>query len=489
MQMTHTLKWCLLVVIVCAPRATIAADLLDMFRLAQTSDSTYAAARAAWAAVQERGPQGRAGLLPVASLSASAQRDDRHIRFRDATRSTSEANFNSTGLTFTVTQPIFRMQNAIVYEQALTQIEQADAQLAQAAQEVILRTAQAYFDVLLAQDNVAFAEAQKTAIAQQLGQARRQFEVGTAPVTDVHEAQARFDLTTAQEIAARNELELRRRALEQVIGREPPPLAPLGAAFTLKPPEPASVDPWIKLAAQNNLQVRIAWSVLTFSRQEIQRNRAGHLPTLDIFGTLSNTGAGAGALGGVGNDTRNKVVGLQLAVPLYSGGATSSRVREAVANEDRASQEHETARRAAVFSARQAFLGVTNGAALVQALEAALVSTQSQLASTRVGQNVGVRTLVDVLNAQQLLFSARRDQAQAKYNYILSLLRLEAAIGELSEQSMATINQWLDRAALGKSSQAAPVADSAMARTVELGSDQLPSAGLARQPSARIALQ
>jgi outer membrane protein len=346
-----------------------------------------------------------------------------------------------------VTQPIYRRQNIVVYEQALTQVEQADAQLALAAQDLILRVAQAYFDVLLAQDNVALAQAQKAAIGQQLEQAKRNFEVGTATITDTHEAQARYDLTTAQEIAARNELELRGRALEQVIARAAPPLAPLGPRLTLKEPE-ARMDTWVNLALESNLQVRVAQSALTFASQEIARNRGAHYPTLDAFATVSESGAGATSLTNMGTDTRSTVFGVQLAVPIYQGGVINSRVREAIANEARARQDLESARRTAEFTARQAFLGITNGIAQVRALEAALVSTQSQLASTRLGQEVGVRTQVDVLNAQQLLFSARRDLAQSKYNYVLSLLRLEAAIGELTEDDLVPINMWLDRAAV-----------------------------------------
>ena len=428
-----------------ATGAAYSADLLEVFRQAQLADTTYAAARATWAAAQERIPQGRAGLLPLASLSASAQYNDRSTRFRDSTVPRSSSDFGSTGISLSVTQPVYRRQNTIVYEQAFTQVEQADAQLALAAQDLILRVAQAYLDVLLAQDSVAFAEAQKTAIGQQLEQAKRNFEVGTATITDTHEAQARYDLTSAQEIAARNDLELRRRALEQLIGRAAPQVAPLGPQFFMRLPDPASMHPWVELAQRNNLQVQISRSGLTFATQEIARNRGAHYPTVDAFATLSESGSGATSTTGFSTDTRNAVIGLQVAVPLYEGGATSSRVREAIANEDRARQDLESARRAAEFNARQAFLGITSGTAQVRALEAALVSTESQLSSTRLGQEVGVRTQVDVLNAQQLLFSARRDLAQSKYNYILSLLRLEAAIGELTENDLAAVNQWLAR--------------------------------------------
>jgi outer membrane protein len=443
---THGLRCLLACALAFAlPGAAYCADLLEVYRQARTSDAVYAAARATWAAAQERIPQARAGLLPLASLSASAQYNDRSTRFRDSSVPRSNAEFGSTGFTLSVTQPIYRRQSTVAYAQALTQVEQADAQLALAAQDLILRVSQAYFDVLLAQDSVAFAEAQKTAIGQQLEQAKRNFEVGTATITDTHEAQARYDLTTAQEIAARNDLELRRRALEQVIGRAAPPLAALGAQFTLKLPDPARMEPWVELALKSNLQVRVSQSGLTFATQEIARNRGAHYPTIDAFATASESGSGATSTTGLATDTRSAVIGLQLSLPLYQGGAINSRVRESIAIEDRARQDLENARRAAEFSARQAFLGITSGTAQVRALEAALVSTESQLSSTRLGQEVGVRTQVDVLNAQQLLFSARRDLAQSKYNYVLSLLRLEAAIGELTEDDLVAVNQWLDR--------------------------------------------
>jgi outer membrane protein len=434
-------------ILTCWGAAAPAADLLEIFRLAQVADPAYSVARAAWAATQERLPQARAGLLPLVSASASLQRIERETRFTDSPLPRTRAGFDSAALSLTVTQPLYRRQNLIIYDQAMTQLEQADAQLAEAAQDLILRVAEAYFAVLLAQDNVAFADAQLVAIGQQLEQARRAFEVGTATITDTHEAQARFDLTTSLQIAARNELELRRRVLEQLIGRTAPPIAPLGPAFVLRPPEPAVMEPWVALAEQHNLQVRIAQSGVTFAIQEIDRNRGAWFPTLDAFGTVSSTGTGAAGPGSAASDVRSAAIGVQFALPIYQGGAINSRIREAIANEDRARFGLEGARRAAAFTARQAFLGITNGIAQVRALEAALVSTESQLKSTRLGLEVGVRTQVDVLNAQERIFLARRDLAQSRYNYIISLLRLEAAIGELTESDIFHVNEWLDRAA------------------------------------------
>jgi outer membrane protein len=421
------------------------ADLLDIYRLAQSSDAQYASARAAWSAGQEKLPQGLAGLLPSASVSAFSQYNDRDIRFRSPTLLSNSAQFNSNSVSLSVLQPLYRPQNYAAYGQAKTQVIQTDAIFAQAAQDLIFRVAQAYFDVLLSQDTIEFTQAQLTAIGRQLEQAKRNFEVGTATITDTHEAQSRYDITVSTEIAARNDLELKKRQLELLIGRPAPGVASLGKRFELRPPEPNAMDRWVAEAGENNLQVRVNRAGLEFASQEIERNRAGHRPSIDAFASYSDAGAGSGVQGGPGTDTTNRIVGVQVSVPLYQGGLVSSRVREAVANEDKARQDLETARRTAELTARQAFLGVTSGIAQVRALEAALVSSQSSLDSTRLGQEVGVRTQVDVLNAQQQLSQTRRDLAQAKYSYILTLLRLKSAVGQLTEQDLALVNLWLDK--------------------------------------------
>lgn len=421
------------------------ADLLEIYRQALGSDPVYSAARASYAAAQEKQPQGLAGLLPQATLSASTQHNDRDLNFRDPTATDSRSRFNSRSASVSVTQPIYRAQNLAAYDQGKTQVAIATAQFATAGQDLILRAAQSYFDVLLARDNLAFSQAQKIAIGQQLEQAKRNFEVGNATITDTHEAQARFDLVTAQEIAARNELEIRNRALEQLIGRNAPALAVLGKAFSLRTPVPASMDQWVERARSTNLAVRAAQENMTLSNLEIRRNRGAHLPTLDAVASYTDSASGSGTQGGSGTETNTRIIGLQLSVPLYQGGLVNSRVREAVANEEKARQELENARRSAELAARQGYLGVTSGIAQVRALEAALTSSETSLASTRLGQEVGVRTQVDVLNAQQQVFSARRDLAQARYNYILSMLRLSASAGELDEAGLQQVNAWLEK--------------------------------------------
>ncbi len=422
-----------------------AADLLDIYRQALTSDPVYSAARASWQAGQEKLPQGQAGLLPSATLSGSTQHNDRDLRFRNPATPGSQTQFNSNSASVSLTQPIYRKQNLVAYDQGKTQVVIADIQLASAGQDLILRSAQAYFDILLARDNVAFTQAQKTAIEQQLAQAKRNFEVGNATITDTHEAQARYDLVTSQEIAARNDLEVKNRALEQLIGRASPELRTLAQRFSPLQPDPQSMEHWVEQSRSQGLSVRIAQENLTLAAQEVERNRGAHYPTVDAFASVTESGSGSGVQGGSGTDTRSKVIGLQLSIPLYQGGSINSRVREAVANEEKSRQDLENARRSAELAARSGYLGVTSGIAQVSALEAALVSSQSSLDSTRLGQEVGVRTQVDVLNAQQQLFSARRDLAQARYNYILSLLRLTAAAGRLTEADLQRVNSWLEK--------------------------------------------
>ena len=427
--------------------SAVAADLHEIFKRGLTNDAAYAAARAAWQAAQEKLPQGLALLLPSAQLSGNTQYNDRRLDFRATplVPDTPAQNdrFNSNSLSVSVTQPLYRAQNRIQYDQAKVQVAQADAQLSAAFQDLILRIAQAYFDILLAQDNVELAGAQKTAIGEQLAQAKRNFEVGTATITDTHEAQARYDLITAQEIAALNDLESRKRALQQIIGELAPSVTPLGPRFEPTDPSPATMEAWVDLALENSLQVQVQKAAEEFAAKEVERNRAAHHPTLDAVASYTNSATGSGINSGPGQDTQTGVLGLQLAMPLFQGGAISSRVREAISNLERARQDLETARRNAALNTRQAFLGVTSGIAQMRALQSAVVSSQSQLDSTRLGQEVGVRTGVDVLNAQQQLFQARRDLAQARYNYILNSLRLKASSGRLAEDDVALVSRWL----------------------------------------------
>jgi outer membrane protein len=433
----------LLAVLLAAIAPAQAADLLETFRAAQANDPVFAAARAAQQAGQEKLPQGRSLLMPSVSLNANSTFNDQTTKYRGAFPFPGGNNrYNSHGYGVTLVQPLFRQQNWMLYSEAELQVAQTDAQFKIAEQDLVLRVSQAYFDVLIAQDSVQLAAAQKTAITEQLGQAKRNFEVGNATITDTHEAQARFDLTRAQEVVAQNNLEIKRRGLQQLIDTLPQDLNPLGKEFKLDPPQPTDMEKWVDDAQLHNPQLAIAKAGAELAEKEASRNLGGHLPTVDLVANYSKNYAN-GSTFGVGSDTINKSVGVQLNMPLFQGGATHSKWREAEANSHRAKEELENARRSVATQARQAYLGVVSGIAQVEALKQALTSSESVLEASKLGQEVGVRTNLDVLNAQQQLYSTRRDLYQAEYNYLLSKLRLKAAVGGLSEEDLEKVNQAL----------------------------------------------
>lgn len=421
-----------------------AADLLEVMRDAKANDAAFASARAALEAGKEKLPQGRALVLPTLSASANIGNTYNNVTSLAPTGTTRvERDPRNIGWTVALSQPLYRPQSWIQYDQAEYQVAQAEAQFGLATQDLIVRTAQAYFDVLTSQDNLAFIQAQKAAISEQLAQAKRNFEVGTATITDTNEAQARFDLALSQEIAAQNDIELKKRALQSIIGKFPDNLAPLGTRFTLSPPQPTRMDDWVETAQKASYAVRIQEASSVIAEREIQRNRAGHLPTLDVVGSVGRAIASNNVNTGIGSDIFTTSIGLQLAVPIYQGGVVDSRIREAIANRDRSRADLENARRQAALTARQSFLGVTNGMAQVRALEQAVISSETALASNRLGYEVGVRINIDVLNAQQQLFSTKRDLAKARYDTIMNGLRLKAAAGSLAESDLEDVNRLL----------------------------------------------
>ncbi len=419
-------------------------DLMQVFRDAQAYDAQYASARAARDAGRENLPQGLALLLPSISASASTQWNDVDVSFRGAfPPSPRQGNTNS--VAFTLTQPLFNWQSISVYKQAGFKVAQAEALYSQAVQDLIVRTAQAYFDVQNSQDSLAFIQAQKVAISEQLAQAKRNFEVGTATITDTHEAQARYDLAVSQEIAAQNDLEIKRRTLQQITGKVAQGLLPLRSKIDISPPNPNVMDTWAKAAEAQNFAVRVQEAGVEIAKYDIERNRAGHLPTLNLVGNVGKNSSAFSSIGvtSVATDTISRSVGVQLAIPLYSGGSVDSLVRQAIANRDKAEQDLLNSRRSAELAARQAFLGVTNGIAQVKALEAALVSSQSALDSNKLGYEVGVRINIDVLNAQQQVFSTKRDLSKARYDTIVNGLKLKAAAGTLAESDIEEVNRLL----------------------------------------------
>ena len=418
------------------------ADLLDVYRAAEQQDQVFAAAKETYRAGLEKLPQARSALRPQVNLQLPITYD--YVRTNPAGEGAQSAsdNYAAARLTLSLTQALYRPENSIIVDQAQLQLTQIEAQLAQAQQDLIVRASQAYFDALLAEDNVAVSRNQKIAISEQLAQAKRNFEVGTATITDTHEAQARYDLAVAREIADQSDLEVKRRALEILVGKPLDQLSPLRDRVILPAPTPNDMGQWVDVAQKQSLQVVVFKTAEDIAAKEIERNKAAFKPTVDLIANL-NESYNTSKKARFGQDTQSAAVGIQLNYAIWEGGLRNSKVRESVALREKARFDTENARRQVAQSARQAYLGVTSGIAQVKALEQAVVSTQSQLESTKLGQEVGVRTGVDVLNAQQQLFTARRDLYSAQYNTILNQLRLKFAAGMLVRNDLIEVNDAL----------------------------------------------
>ena len=423
------------------------ADLLSIFREALVNDAVYASARSSLDAGREALPQGFAGLLPTISATANTVRNDVDVSPRTPSAAFVPGSrvFNTNGFSISLNQPLFRWTNWQTYEQSKLSVMQSEAQFAQAGQDLAVRVAQAYFDVLAAQDTLTVARAKKTAISEQLAQAKRNFEVGTSTIVDTNEAQSRYDLVIAEELAAGNDVEVRRPALLQIIGKSPGELSPLRTEVAIPPPQPAQIDKWVDAAETGNYAVKAQEAAAEVAKRTIEIQRAGHYPTLDLTAARNRSSQTGSATNNIGSDITSTTIGLQLAIPIYAGGAVDSRVRQAIANREKARADLENQKRAAAQNARQFFLSVTNGLAQVRAFEAALTSSKTSLDSNKLGYEVGVRINIDVLNAQQQLFTTQRDLAKARYDTIVNSFRLKAATGSLTEEDVAAVNALLAR--------------------------------------------
>lgn len=420
-----------------------AADLMQVYRAAQENDPTFASARATLDAGRERKAQGVAGLMPSLTLSGNTMWNENEIGPHNGP-TLYRPQYNSNGYQLTLSQPLFRWQNWVTYDQSKIQTAQAEINFAQARQDLILRVAQAYFDVLYATENLTAVRANKQAISQQLELAKKSFEVGTATITDTHEAQARYDLAAAQEIAAESDLEVKKRMLEAIIGREAEALSPLRKEAELKSPQPAAMADWVSAAENDSLAVQNQQAAAEIAAREVDKQRAGHYPTVDLVANQGHSKSVTTFNGGpTALDTDFNNIGIQVAIPLFQGGLTSSRQREAEANRTAARAGLEAARRNAALGARQAYLGVANGLAQVNALKAALVSSQSALESNKLGYEVGVRINIDVLNAENQVYVTRRDLARATFDTLMAQLKLKSAVGTLSDDDVAQINALL----------------------------------------------
>ena len=412
-----------------------AQSILELYEAARGFDATYLSARALAQSAQYRVEQTRALNRPSAQLSSSGS------RAQTSPTAGSDFGSNTLGASVSGRQPLFNRSNDATIAQSERTLESSLADLDTAEQDLILRLSQAYFDVLGAEDTLQTTRANKAAISEQLASAKRNFEVGTATITDTREAQARFDLATAQEIAADNELVIRRIALDQLVGRSNVVPVQIAVPVVLPPSAATPLDQLVSRAAEEHPAVRRAQVAYDIALLETEKARAQRLPTIDAVASLQR-GRGTVASNISGTNTGGSV-GVQLNLPLWTGGAVQNRIKETLVLEERSRYDLEAARRFVSQSTRQAWYTLQSGAAQVKALEAAEVSSQLALQATQLGYRVGIRVNVDVLNAQSQLYQTRRDLARARYDVLLGSLRLRQAAGRLAPSDVLAVDRLL----------------------------------------------
>ncbi len=426
-----------LMVVLSLSGAAHAQGLSALYEAARAYDATYLAARAQADAAEYRAAQAKSLGLPTVAANLSGV-----ARQIDLPRSELNSN-NAFQTQLNGRYPLFNRANQATMEQAERTLIASKAELEAAEQDLIIRLTQAYFDVLAAKDTVALAKTNKTAILEQLASAKRNFEVGTATITDTREAQSRADLATAQEIAAENDLINRRIALAYLVGRRDIEPLPLVTPVVLPTIVPRNVEEWVTVADTLHPQVTRARVAYEVAQLEIDKAKAGELPTVDAVATLGANYASGSSNAILPGTTRTGSIGVELNWPLYTGGSVQNRIKETVSLQQRSREEFENARRTVAQNTRVAFWGVQSGEALVRALEAAESSSRLSLEATQLGYRVGVRVNIDVLNAQTQLFQTQRDLFKSRYDVLVNSLRLRQASGQLTPNDLLALNSLL----------------------------------------------
>jgi outer membrane protein len=452
--MNNTKKWLigLASLAMTLPVTVQAEDLWQVYQLALANDAQYQQARYAYEAAKQSAPIARSSLLPQIELTGSYTDTRNEITESSAPgfAPTGVNKFNDTGLGVTLGQSIYNHEYWMNLRQADATVAQAEAEYKAALQDLMVRTTQAYFDVLAAEDNLEFSEAEKEAVGRQLEQSQKRFEVGLIAITDVKESQASYDAAVAQEINARNQINITREALAVLTGQYIEQLTPLAEDVPLIIPEPDDMQAWVDMALEGNLSFLASQMNAKASGYAVKAARSGHYPYLDLFASwnqnerdVTETAGGFTAIDRTAEDTQ---IGIQLTLPIFSGLRVSSQTEQAAAQYNQALQGLEFSRRSTVQDARSSFLNVKAGIAEVQALKRTLESSRTSAEATQAGFQVGTRTAVDVLITLRNTFDAERNYALSRYNYILNWLRLARASGKLSEQQIQTVNSILTNA-------------------------------------------
>ena len=440
----HLLAFAAAAGLLCGPAWSL--DLSQAYGEALAQDSTIRAVRAATDARRERLPQARAQLLPNLSASVSRYRNWLERTSPDASGQLVTANlrYTSSSEALTLRQPLFRMYQMADYRQAQAQVDDAEATLERETQNVGVRVSGAYFEALLAEEHLALVLAQKTAYTTQFDAAQKRLGAGFGTRTDIDEARAALDLNLAQELEARQNLDFTRRQIQSLVNRPIDRLAPLDSSrMRLVRPSPDRLEDWVEQAEINSPELQSLAAQVEAARYELEKAQAGHYPTLDAIAQWSRNDSDT--INNIKTRYSNKSIGLQLSIPLYSGGHVSSTVRQAIAGQQRAEEALEALRRDLGVRLHREFRGVTEGVLRVRALEQAVRSAEQVVISNRRSFEAGSRTLPDVLNAEQQKVSAQRDLAQARFVYLMSRIRLQALAGGAKAEVIDEVNGWLVR--------------------------------------------
>lgn len=417
-------------------------DLLSILEIAEQMDPEYREAQAQALSVAEDVPQAKAELfLPTLSFSTGTSWVRQDIENASTFGSGGNISFITENYRINLSQPIYHHDRFIALKQADKRVQQAQLEVLAARQELMIRVSERYFDVLAARDNLEFAQTEKESLLSQLEQAQQRFDVGLIAITDVQEAQAGYDRAIASEISALNQVENANEALREVTESYHIDLAPLGETLPLVVPQPTDIEAWTRTALTKNLELTAAELAAQIARDEIQVQYAQHFPTLDVTG-----GHGWNKQGGRFGSTSvtQGDIGVEFNMPIFEGGRTVSRTRQAEHDHRAALERLQQTRRAVYRQTRKAYLGVVSQISSVKALRQAVISSETALESTRAGFEVGTRTAIDVVAAERGLSQARRDYARAKYDYILETLQLKQAAGSLRPEDIAIANSWLD---------------------------------------------
>lgn len=436
-SMRQRLPKLIVALLISVPALLRAENLMDIYELALQNDPIIKQAEANQSAAGESRAQGLARFFPTLAATGTSSRDWRHNKIKSLTNlfPASQEYWNS-NFSINLTQPLFHWDHWIQLSQSDNQIAQAEATYQAELQKLMVRTTEAYFNVLSAQDNLQFTVSEKQAIAKQLEQAKERFEVGIIPITDVYEAQAAFDQTTANELEAANNLDNQKEALREIIGDSEALVSSLGETLPLKVPEPNNMSKWSDTAETNNLSIIAAFNQMEVAHKAIDIQRSGHLPKLDLVGSygVSENGSAFGPRG----DTQS--IGVQLNVPLFEGGAVNSRTRQASYEYEAAKENLTAVKRSVKRQVNNTYRSILTNISRIDALKATVTSAASALEASEAGFEVGIRTMVDVLGEQRNVYRAKRDLSRARYDYLINTIKLKQTTSDLTQTDLELIN-------------------------------------------------